>query len=63
MSGHGEARKTATGEIYEQDLAGTYRTTHTFVHREERRQYTASQMTKIPEDQDFDFVADEKDYT
>src|SRR5262249_45002164 len=62
MRGQGQARRTRSGEIYEQNLDGTYRTTHTFVRRDGRWQYTASQMTQIPEEMDFVFVADEEDY-
>jgi hypothetical protein len=62
MRGQGEARRTRTGEIYEQNLDGTYRTTHTFVRRDGRWQYTASQMTTVPEERDFVFVADEETY-
>jgi hypothetical protein len=60
MGGSGEARKVRTGEVYEQDLAGTYRTTHTYVRRDGRWQYATSQMTAIPEEREFVFVADEE---
>jgi hypothetical protein len=64
MRGSGEARRTDTGEVYEHDLAGTYRTSHTYVRRGGRWQVTASQMTQVPEQADFAFVADEEaDYS
>ncbi len=64
MRGSGEARKIDTGEVYEHDLAGTYRTSHTYVRRGGQWQVIASQMTQVPERADFVFVADEEgDYS
>jgi hypothetical protein len=62
MRGQGEARRIRTGEIYEQNLDGTYRTKHTYVHRDGRWQYASSQMTAVPEQRDFVFVADDETY-
>jgi hypothetical protein len=62
MRGQGEARRTKTGEVYEQNLDGTYRTTHHFARRDGNWQYTASQMTTIPEEREFVFLADEETY-
>ena len=56
MLGHGEARRKSTGEVYEQNLDGAYRQIHTFVRRNGRWQYSASQMTTVPEEREFDFL-------
>lgn len=62
MRGQGEARMVQTGEIYEQNLDGTYRTIHTFIRRNGNWLFTHSQMTTVPQQRDFVFIADEETY-
>jgi hypothetical protein len=60
MGGSGQARRLRDNEVYEQRLDGMYRTTHTFIRRDGRWQYATSQMTLVPEEREFVFVADEE---
>jgi len=53
LKASGRATRIETGEVFQQDLAGTYRITNTYGLRDGRWQAITSQMTKIPEDRDF----------
>jgi hypothetical protein len=55
----GRAKNTETGEVYQQDLGGTYRITNTYAHRDGRWQAVTSQMTSIPAEQKFVLTPDE----
>ena len=53
LQASGRATRIETGEVFQQDLAGTYRITNTYGLRDGRWQAITSQMTKIPEDREF----------
>jgi hypothetical protein len=53
MQGSGRAQNTATGEVFQQDLSGTYQITNTYVRRNNRWQAVKSQMTQEPPDRNF----------
>jgi len=53
LKAHGRAKRIEGGEVFQQDLAGTYRITNTYVLRDGRWQALTSQMTEVPEDPKF----------
>lgn len=56
LDGHAQAKKRPSGEVYEQDLGGTYRSINTFAYRDGRWQATACQMTRVPPERDFSLL-------
>jgi len=60
MKGKGLVQYTRSGNRGWRDLTGTYRTTHAFILRGERWMISASQMTRVPDEQTFVFEG-EKD--
>jgi Domain of unknown function (DUF4440) len=62
MRGTGLARHVKTGKTERRSRTGTYRTTHTYIFRDNRWQMAASQMTHVgqerPEDQEWEFIDD-----
>ncbi|GAA5179062.1 hypothetical protein GCM10023322_07900 [Rugosimonospora acidiphila] len=58
MRATGRAKDAESGEVYQQDLGGTYRITNTYVHRDGRWQAATSQMTAIPAEHKFVLTPD-----
>jgi hypothetical protein len=58
MQAQGRAKHKETGEVFQQDLGGTYKITNTYVFRDNRWQATRSQMTRIPAEKTFTLAPD-----
>jgi hypothetical protein len=56
MNSHAQAKQAGTGTVYEQDLAGTYRNTNSFVRRNGRWRVSACQMTLVPPGRQFNLL-------
>lgn len=53
LSASSRAKNLDTGQVYQQDLGGTYRISNTYVNRDGRWQAITTQMTTVPEHQRF----------
>jgi ketosteroid isomerase-like protein len=58
LRARGRAKSLDTGEVFQQDLGGTYRITNTYVFRDNRWQAAHSQMTQVPAKQKFTLAPD-----
>ncbi|MCA1561433.1 MAG: nuclear transport factor 2 family protein [Chloroflexi bacterium] len=62
MKGSGLARNVKTGKTEQRSRTGIYRTTHTYIFRDDRWQLAASQMTRVPgggpDDLEWEFIDD-----
>jgi hypothetical protein len=59
FKGTGLAKFKKSGAVRWRDLTGEYRTTHTYVYRDERWQLAASQMTQVPTEGQFNFIGED----